>query len=292
MVTSGKVEIPTGLKVFNFWGVSFSIEGSQAKCDCPLCGRERKFSIEIETTKCRCWSCGWTGNDRSFIRWLWEASDESTTDYEELASERRLLNPETLLHWGAVKAITNGVWSLPAFDLSGKLHTLYKYARTDSKRVLLPTPTLGLALFGIHLYDKKKPKVALCEGPWDAMALWEVLGSCKMGFSGTELRHTGNKDASLLSDMNVLAVPGCLVYNEKWNPLFENKEVVLLYDNDHPKPDGRGGTVEPPGYQGMQRTAKLLGNAPKSIEFLRWGKDGYDKELPSGYDLRDALTRG
>jgi len=291
MVVTTRGELPPSLKVFAFWGLDLTHDGIQAKCDCPMCGKENKFSIEVETTKCRCWACGWTGNDRSFIRWLWEASDEATTDYESLALDRKLLYPETLLHWGAVESVTNGEWALPGYGTDGEIKTLYKYTYTNNRKVLLPSPTLGLYLFGVHLYNKKKPRVYLCEGPWDAMALWEVLSFCKFDAEG-KLRHTSSKENCLLADSNVLAVPGCLVYSEKWNSLFSGKEVILLYDNDHPKPDGRGGTVEPPGYQGMRRTAKLLGNAPKSIKFLKWGEEGHDENLPSGYDLRDALTRG
>ncbi len=49
------------------------------------------------------------------------------------------------------------------------------------------------------------------------------------------------------------------------------------------------------GITGVERACALLGaatNKPASVSYLCWGPDGYDPELPSGYDVRDHLTKG
>jgi DNA-binding transcriptional regulator YbjK len=133
-----------------------------------------------------------------------------------------------------------------------------------------------------------------CEGPWDGMALWETLGQAKDTEKG--LAATSNRDRSLLATANVLAVPGCTTFLESWLPLFARKHVCLMYDNDYPRTHPTSGkTVAPAAYSAMQRVASILSAAeepPKSIKWLRWGPDGYDKDLASGFDVRDFLTSG
>jgi hypothetical protein len=118
-----------------------------------------------------------------------------------------------------------------------------------------------------------------CEGPWDGMAWWETLQAAR--------------SAGLGQRANVLAVPGCSVFNPSWASLLAGKTVVLLFDNDHPRE--HQGRVTKAGLDGMERVARLLASQeapPKEIRYIRWGADGYDPELPSGYDVRDWLTQG
>ncbi len=159
---------------------------------------------------------------------------------------------------------------------------------------LLPTPTLKHKLFGVNLYNKKKSEVFLCEGVFDAMALWETLRTTKRNDKG-ELISTANPNSSLLYEANVLAVPGCKVFFVDWIPLFSGKTVNLVFDNDHPRENPKTGKdIEPAGLSGMQRIAAIL-NADKKpplvINYLQWGEHGYDLDLPSGYDVRDHLTK-
>lgn len=292
-------ELPEKLRPYLFHGIDLDYQPGveEVACECPWCGREGKFSINSKTGQWRCFVCAegtdkGGGNALVFLRRLWELSDQSTGDYEELATDRHLLSQETLSFWGVAKSIATDDWIVPGYGIDGKIHQIYRYLSTAGKSRLLPTPTLGHQLHGV--YDQRKPIVYLCEGPWDGMALWEALGRAKPTDNG--LAFTASPDHSLLASSCVLAVPGCAVFFESWLPLFAGKTVRLMYDNDHPKKHQQTGQQIPPaGLTNMQRVARILAGAaepPKSIEYLRWGDLGYDLELPSGYDVRDCLSAG
>lgn len=266
-------ELPEGLRPYLFHGVDLTWGKSDKNAvgECPWCGTEGKFSVLLETGVARCWSCG-VGSDKGgmnallFIRSLQADSFESTNDYEQLATNRGLLNSDTLISWQVAKSVITRDWIVPGYGADGKMNTLYKYGRK-----LIPTPTLGHHLFGVNLFDKSKEEVFVCEGPWDAQVLWELVGKTH----------------------NVLAVPGCNVFSDQWVKLFAGKIVTLLYDNDHPKknPNSKQASI-PAGYAGMERVAGMLTaakNPPVEIRYLKWGKNGYDPKLPSGTDLRDVI---
>ena len=124
------------------------------------------------------------------------------------------------------------------------------------------------------------------------MALWEILGISKQSEGGS-LSMTGSKKSSMLNGCSVLAVPGCEVFFEKWGPLLTGKDVVVLFDSDHPKVNKHTGKKEPPaGYSALIRLCGKIGeldNPPKSLSYLHWGDSGYDPNRPSGYDIRDCL---
>jgi len=288
---------PNSLRPYLFHGLDLSWRDGDknATAQCPWCGREGKFSAKIETGIWRCWNaaCSEQGNARVFLRTLWKASDEVTTDYGELAQDRSLQQPDTLMHWGVVRSTITNDWLVPGYSIGGKLNQLYRYVeRSQHQGRLLPTPTLGHQLHGVNLYDKNKSVVYLCEGPWDAMVLWETLRSVKETGEG-EFASTANLAVSLLSNANVLAVPGCMVFFPAWTPLFAGKRVNLMYDNDHPRKHPKTGKMlAPAGLGGARRTAAILmaaKNAPREINFIEWGKGGYSPDLANGYDVRDCL---
>lgn len=282
-------ELPDTLRPYSFHGIEFGKIGKNVYGECIFCGRENKFSVLVENGVYRCVACNETGNARTFVKKLWELSNTATKDRSEISQHRGFLSGTGLTHWEVVKSITTKDWLVPGYNVDGKLTTLYRYIKSPERWKLLPTPTLGHALHGVC--DKSKPIVWICEGPWDGVSLWEVLSQCKS--TDTGFAQTANPKASLLADSCVLAVPGCSVFNEAWLPLFAGKIVNLMYDSDHPKPNPKTGVlVEPAGYAGMLRVAKMLASeslAPKEINLLRWGPNGFDPDLPSGHDIRDSL---
>ena len=293
---------PESLRPYLFHGVglTWSDNDKDATAECPMCGDDRdKFGVKIATGVYNCFHCGAKGNGTEFLKWLWKASDKATTSYAEMAEERGLANPDTLLHWGAVRSVFGGGWMIPGFTYEGSLKQLYKHAQVQGKTRLLPTPPktqLGHQLHGVNLYDSDKLTVFLCEGPWDAMALWEMLGLAKETTNEDHvsgLALTASEKSSLRADDNVLAVPGCLIFSKSWLPLFAGKVVCLMYDSDHPRKHPKTGTLlGSPGQNGMRRVARVLSEAkipPAEINYLKWGEDGYDPDLPSGYDVRDCL---
>lgn len=307
---------PEALQPYIFHGIDLDWQDGdkEAKGDCPFCGREEHFSVDIRTGKYKCFLCGddgTTGNAYSFLRKFWTLCDKQTTDYESLRADRKLQHADTLMQWGVVRSITTGNWLIPGYGLKGdeRLQQLYQRKQIKSKGKktwrwqLIPTPRVaqskankgGHRLHGLDLYDKDKSIVYLCEGPWDGMALWEMLRQAKQTDEG--LASTANPNASLLADANVLAVPGCNVFFASWLPLFSGKVVNLMFDNDHPRTHPKTKQkVAPAGLRAMERVGRFLMTAkpeklrPTEVNYLRWAEPGYNLDLPSGYDVRDTLN--
>ena len=298
-------ELPHNLRPFAFHGLDINWkEGeAQASAACPWCGDEEHFSIKVETGQWACFKCQQGnakggGNALTFIQMLWDESDKATRDYEEIRSDRRLLRVETLEAWGVCRSILSGEWLIPGYSVKGRLVQLYVYRQDRGGRFIVQaTPARGsissAGLFGRLFYDERKRHVYLCEGCWDGMALWETMKEAKP-FDG-HLQMTASHEDNLLADINVLAVPGCSIFEEGWLPLFADKVVMLLYDNDYPRINPKTGEQMAPGaLQGMRKAAEMLSGAkqpPAEIRCVKWGPAFYNLDLPSGYDVRDLLTK-
>ncbi len=303
--------VPPSLKPYRFHGLdlSWSPSSSQAVGECPFCQRERKFYVDLESGMWNCKVCGIGGNPIQFLRSLWEASVKATKDYETLKESRRFLHAGTLLAWGCAKSIINGEWLVPGFGYGSeaKLDQLYRYTRLqgEEKFSLIPTTGSGHTLFGMQHFDSSRSTVYIAEGPWDAMALWELLKITKLSGKNAQkdqlYAETGNVDISLLAQVNVLAVPGANVFLKEWLPVLAGKKVILLFDSDHPKPHKQTGELmDPVGWAGMHRVSQMLlssNTPPSEIHHVSWrvgqaplSANGYDPKLANGYDVRDLLT--
>lgn len=280
--------LPDQLRPFAFHGLRLEVRGKEAAVEeCPFCGAEGKMSVDVDSTRWQCFKCKMSGNGRSLLGALWDKFDACTNAerYAELAENRTLMYPDTLMHWGVVWNPMRKEWAVPGRSPEGKVTQLYRYSSVARKRRLLATPGTSHQMSGVNLLEKGKQTVYLCEGVWDAMALWELLGTVRRTEKGLSL--TSSRERSLLADSGVLSVPGSSVFSEKWKGLFEGKRVVLLYDNDHPADN-----VPPAGLRGMERVAGILGDVAEQVLYLRWGNEGYTLDLPSGHDLRDAFAEG
>jgi hypothetical protein len=301
-------DTPNGLKVYVWHGVQLVIAGEEALGDCPWCGREKKFSVNVQSGQWRCFVCNEGeengkahrgGNPLTFLRMLHKMADETTNDYTELLQHRKLLDKQTLIRWGVARNPLTGEWLIPGYGPNGQLCQLYRYARFREEGrdrwSLLATPTLNHGLFGCFSpTDLRKPEVYITEGPWDGMALWEMLGKAKRVDGSGKLGITGAEPASLLANTNVLAVPGCGTFYEPWAGVTADKIVTMCYDNDHPRRHPRTGQLMPPaGHEGMRRAISVLAGAeepPQTIKYLYWGPQGYDLKRKDGMDVRDVLT--
>lgn len=264
--------------------------------ECLFCGRE-KFAVNSTDGKYQCFVCGETGNVYTFLRKLWEESFNATkpSEYQTLADDRGLLDSTTLIKWNLAKSILTDEWLIPGYGLykpEMNLATLYRYITTSKRKLLLPTEHLGHQIFGGATYNHQADTVYFCEGIWDAIALWEAFSIAK--HSGESLIETTNESASLLKDATVLATPGANVFKENWYPYFRRKNVVLMAQNDHPRLNEKTQKHSPPAsYNAMKKfSSMLLAEGAKSIKILYWGPDGYNKDLPTGYDVRDLLVKG
>jgi hypothetical protein len=286
-------EEPQVLKPFTFHGIQFGDStNGQAHADCPLCGRDGKFFVNTKNGKWDCKKCSESGNATTFLRKLQAAG--STKGIEDLAKSRGLLSSSTLVAWGIVRSTITGEWLVPGHSLTGEVANLSRYVKDlkTKKMILKATAEMKQALHGVHLFDKKCETVYLCEGPWDAMILWEILRAAKKTDDGYAL--TASVEASIATTSSVLAVPGCGTFHQEWSTLFAGKRVIICYDSDHPRehPVGSGKFTQA-GWDAAKKVSLKLSQAtepPESIHVLRWGPDGYATDKKSGYDLRDYLT--
>ena len=277
-------DLPAGLRAMTSHGLDFGPVGAtgQAVAPCPWCGAA-KFYANAETSQWDCKPCGRSGGWETFLRQLWESASAPRGFLERLAVDRGLLSWETLRDWGVREHPVTAEPVLPAWGTGGKLDNLHRYRRLGGKMLLPGTAGVPMANMFAPVGKDGKPllpgegteTVYVCEGPWDGMVLWEVV-----------------KDEVGVA---VVATPGANVWGEWWFKLLAGRDVVLLYDNDHPRehPPGSGRDVDGAGLAGVKRVSGILGSAsdkPKSVKYLRWGTDEYHQpDLPSGYDLRDEF---
>lgn len=295
-------QTPDAVRPYIFHGVELRYNGSNdAYAErCPWCESKMKWNVVLDTGVWRCNKCVQGnakdgGNVVTFLRMLHERATDPPPDLRALATSRRLLSPDTLLAWGVGVSHLTREYVVPGYGPGGKLDQLYPYRKNgDGKHHLLCTTGTQHALHGVNLYDPSKPDVFLCEGPWDGMALWEVLRIAKRTDDGG-LAPTSSEAHSLAATSNVLACPGANVFRPEWAKFFAGKRVYLCYDNDHPRehPPGSGKFTQP-GLDGMRRVAAALGRAeegPAEVHWLDWGGDekGFNVALSSGYDVRDHL---
>ncbi len=311
--------------------VSWRKGAEEALAECPWCGKENKFAINCEEGTWRCLSCNdgsetgkvnRGGNVYTFLKKLQEVSFDQTKeiDYHRLAEDRKLLYPETLSHWGICRSTITGNWLLPAYNPAGKLTQLYRWVKSPAtgKYEARATTELGNALMGAQFYNDKKSQVWLLEGWSDALATWEVLRHIKRVDGNIEDGAT--EDNCWLRDVNVLAIPSCASFSDKWAVLLAARDVTFFFDSDHQRAkcskcgknhstienevcpncktprDAKTRIYPPAGYSGTQRTFQLLATVddpPKKVSYLRWGNDtdpSCDHTKKSGYDVRDFLT--
>jgi hypothetical protein len=308
---------------------------TQVKGTCPFCGGEGKLYVGLKDVDkdhyaggWACHSCKERGNVSTFLNRLWEFGHNATAkeDLARLAAERGLLYPETLERWGVVRSILTGEWLLPGYNHEGKIVQLYRYCRlqgvagkgggkAQGRMALLATSTLRAALFGApETFKRLAPKggggkgggrgkgapevLCVAEGPWDGMAVEEVMRRTRAGADGLPA-EAATVGVSMLKEHAVVAVPGANTFLPAWARLGAGREVVLLYDNDHPRVHpATKKEVEGAALSGIKKAAAALGQAsepPAALKFLCWGADPavqHNLEMPSGCDVRDVLKRG
>lgn len=261
---------------------------SDAIGTCPFCDKERKFFVSQKTGQYDCKICG-GGNAYTFIRKLHEASSATIPDLEEVAHDRKVL-VETLQRWELVRSIIDQEWMLPAYGVKKEINNLYRWSMVGGKRRLLTTAALPHCMFGWQFWDDTKPEVYLLEGPWDNMALEEQLASYRID-EHEKCVPCSDVMRSILAKVNVLSVPGCEVFREDWATYIGAKHVTLMYDNDYPKKHPKSGKLlDPVGFAGMRKAARLLKPTAESLSIVAWGPNGYNTEYPDGYDIRDLLN--
>ena len=278
------------LKPYLFHGLDLNIprKGDEANGTCPFCGRENKFNVNVQNTLYHCWGCSETGNSAKFLQEIWKfcLGETPISRYKQLADDSSLPDYKELKEFGCAYNLLNDKWLVPGYNHDSKMTGLYKFTRIKDKRgtwvsKLLPTPGFGLHLFNLHKYDANKPIVDICEGWRDGIA-WQ-----------TYVNMSGH-----FNERSVISVPGTNSFKPQWGKFFAQKEVNILFDNDHPRMNKKTGKTESPaGIQGVRKVASMLASMddpPIAINYLCWNKaeEGFDTGLADGLDIRDYLSSG
>lgn len=302
-----KQQIPDKVKPFTFHGVElFEIREKETIANCPFCQKDGHFCISNETGQWSCKRCGEGqgkgegGNIPGFIQKLYQLSldnfitnvkDTESHPLKEL-SENRKIGEDTLSEWGVTAhPFNSNDYLIPVLNKEAKLANLFRVTPSQEhpgKLLVLPTPTLKIHPVGTQLL-KKQRNIWLAEGPWDGMVLYNAFKKYS-----EEYKITKKPENALIRKNGVLVLPGCNSFSKEWFEPLKDKNVYILFDNDHPKKLKNGKTIQP-GYDGTKRILRMAEkettNNPKSIHYLEWGPDGYTDELDSGFDLRDLFSR-
>jgi len=259
---------------------------------CYACDNERKCYYNAETTKFHCKVCGKKGNIYSFMQHLVAMSiEETNVDYYEELAYTRGVTTQDLMDWGVCQSYLTEELLVPAHDITSKkvnyvyrshahkikLMNMRKY-RDKGKEFLVPH------VMGLHLVPKRPRYIFVCEGIWDAIALWSTF---KQLTSDAGHINAAGKGDSLLKTYAVVAVPGCnLTDIKRLGPLCEGKDVTICFDSDHPDENRQVS-----GWDGARNLAQKLYSESTDtlVHALKWGEAGYDPERSDGYDLRDLI---
>lgn len=245
------------LKTYLGLGVEFTDKGeAECRAVCSFCLKDSMY-INVEEGFFDCKSCGKSGNKYTYMQAMYDEHFNNTTTehYKDLSLKRGGL------HYSAFQdaelAYDSGFdeWWIPVRNEKGSVVNLRMW---NQKSGILRN--LGGCSTSLYNMDRltNSPKILLCEGEWDCIAMEWFL--------------TQNK----IKDISVLGVPGASTFKEGWLKHFTNKEVILAYDHDDA------------GRTGMSRAIKMLrqGAKPKSIKRISW-----PESTPPRFDLRDYITR-
>lgn len=246
------------IKTYSGLGIPFlSRELPEHIAECPFCDSDKMY-VNAEEGFFDCKVCGQSGNKYTFIQLLYDKFFSATTSahYADLSAQRGNLPEEAFQDAELAYDQVTQLWYIPVRNEKGTLVNLRIYSTKSG--ILSNLAGCKVSLYNLDRFNPKSPKIILCEGEWDAIAMEWFL--------------TRNK----VKDTSVLAVPGAAVFKQEWAKLFTNKEVILCYDNDDA------------GRNGMSRAIKTLRqNArPKGIKTLVW-----PESTPERFDVRDYITR-
>jgi len=227
-------------------GVSFagSTASGQAVGMCPFCGKEKHFYVNKVTGAWDCKRCTTGGGLLTFLQQKAEHNQPKFRGKVAMQlADNRTLSRRTLRAWGVGWDGKHYTVPVQAFD---KTVDLRRYLMRSNK--MFATTGSKVGLVG---KDNGSKDVWLCEGEWDAMALWECFQQLDINDS-------------------VLAVVGASSFPKNAVDHFQNRNVCVLFDNDDA------------GSKGAVRVNNMLEGFCKSLQFVHW-----PERFEKGYDIRD-----
>jgi len=243
-------------KLQMFYNLDFSenkAAGNQAIGDCLFCGKTNKFYINKETLQWDCKVCGERGNEHNFLQKIYDyyhITNYASAPWDDL-STAKLIPVDVLqlsdLIWDGTR------WLIAYRDMKGKVVSLSEYMTKTQPPKIWVLKGLGKHLYGLHKITKEIKTVYICESEWDAVVL--------------------NQELDLETEVAV-ATSSANVFKDDWPLYFQNKEIILCYDNDKA------------GFAGRNKAYTLLKGIAASIEFVDW-----PKWIDDGYDVRDWFAK-
>jgi len=236
------------LKGYAQHGVVYQkVNEDQAIGTCPFCHKPNKFYTHVDGAVWDCKVCITSGNFQAFMKKIYlEYVPMFEGEPSDLLRKDRMLRPQTFRAWDV--GFSGMFYSIPVRGLKPEsIVDILRYnigkgsrSTTGAKKGLIVPK---------KLYESKR--VYLCEGEWDAMAMWECLRS-----------------QQIYND--VYGAPGAGALPNRYGEWFFDKDVVVLFDNDEA------------GIRGAQRVGNVLEGYASTVEYLHWPKGTPDK-----YDIKD-----
>jgi len=223
--------------------------------DCPFCDSSQHLYFFPENTVWDCKKCGEKGNVHTFNKLIY---NEVCT--KKIDGLRELWELPARVFEGIKYNPLNNSWVIPTFR-DGKLNNLYKIAQVKTKDKetglwkeslrVMGTPSLTTTLF--NWTTPESTEVWICEGQKDKLA-------------GDAIRMN--------REIQCVGVPGASSFNDRWVYALQDKDVVILFDNDEP------------GQKGARRIIDKIAASPykpKSVKKIEW-----PDTCKVGYDLYDV----
>lgn len=235
------------------------VPGHDAQADCPFCGKPKHFFLNPETGQWDCKVCGRSGNVHTFLREVCIATAKRTTrdQYLELSRDRGI--PTGILKDAGV-GFDGANWLIPSRGETGAVRDVRRWNKKTRK--VMATDGCATQLWNADKLRAAPPGalVLLCEGDWDGLAAEWLI------------RDDGNSASR--GPAVAVAVPGATVFKADWVSLFNDKNVVCLYDHDEA------------GAAGENKANEAISSCASSIKFVHWPKGS-----PEGFDTRDFAKR-
>lgn len=240
-------------RLFEAHGVVFTGQsGDQLFGRCPFTGKDNKFYVNSKTWLWDSKTAGLSGNPQTFLGLISQHYTKLMTDSAmRRLTENRKLPRAAFTPWFI--GWTGHAYTIPIKDPAGTVVDVRMW-RPGGK--MLSTPTVTVGLLGAERLNKyPSDPVYLCEGEWDAIALYWLMR--KLGQRGV-----------------VLAVPGAATFKVEWVPWISGRTVITLYDHDDA------------GRTGEARTWRLLSGSVQRLSSVHW-----PESCPTGYDVRDWIVQ-
>lgn len=255
-------------KLFENFGVKFKGEsGDQKYARCIFCNYKKPtfYCNPVEITW-DCKYCGQSGGYESFLKAIHKQAEKKTkkNDLEKLIQEKKGLNMKILKQFKIVYDDNTDSYLIPIWNESKHMVDIIKYKL--GKKLPISAPGSKKVLYNIWSLPDHYTTIYLVEGLWDTMIMDYIIGKL-------DIKHT-----------IAIGSPGATTFKIEWVNLFKNKNVNIIYDNDHDKIINEK-IIVGAGKLGQKKVKNYLGGVAKKLLYVNW-KDKYGDK----FDVRDLYN--